>query len=102
MTDIVNQSVINDILEKRAQKRVQEEQIVENVEEYKAALEKIFTSEDGKIFYKYLARYCRLHTVEEGLNTVRMVEDNGKRSVFLKGIRPFLSKSTLIKLEEIV
>lgn len=99
---MISESQVNELLERRASKQAEKEKIIENAEEYRVAVNKIFTTPEGEIFYKYLVKFCRVYGYEGMGNTVKMVEDNGRRAVFLEAVRPFLNKETRVKLEDIV
>lgn len=96
---MINESVVNEILAKREEERRQNEIIVKNKEEYSRALNGIFSTEDGALFYKYLVKICKIYTIGEYASPVTELEERGRRRLFLEYIRKYLNKDLLIKLE---
>ena len=64
------------------------------------SLEKVFSTDFGIAFGKYLIKYCQVFTPEDTANTQKMFENSVKRKVYLELIRPYLSSETRIKLEQ--
>ena len=71
----------------------------ESEEDYKNALNGMAATPNGQFVLKQLIRYCGVFAHDDVLNPAKLVEDRGKRSVYLKLIRPYLDKQTLIELE---
>lgn len=76
-------------------KRIKEEQ-----ELFVKSLEKVFSTDFGVVFGKYLIKYCQVFTPEDTANPQKMIENAGKRKVYLELIRPYLSKELKIELED--
>lgn len=91
---MINEGMINDIIEKRKEAENLKNKIVQNEAEYKAAVQRLFSTEDGMYFYKYLYSFCAMDRYEAAGNTVKMIEDNGRRSVFIEAIAKYLDKPT--------
>lgn len=93
------QSTVGQMIKNAAQAEKQEELNKEEIKELKKALNQIFTSKPGKLFYKYLVRFCELHTFDVTINPAKLLKDSGKREIYNKLIRPYLDKTTIIELE---
>lgn len=92
-------SVVQKLLEKGLEKNKREEIVIDRIDDYKAALDRIFDSPDGQYFAKYLLRFIGLYADPSALNPAGLIEDKGKRAVYLKMIRPYLSRDVIMKIE---
>ncbi len=92
-------SVINKLLEHRQGLERQKEVIIENQEEWKKVLNRIFSTPDGEFFAKYLLRYLGEFKVDNSLNQIKLIEDNTKRKFYLELIRPYLDVEILTTIE---
>jgi hypothetical protein len=90
---------ISKLMAKKEREARREAVTAEEVEEYKRCLEIVFNSPAGLYFAVKLLKYCGIYTYDQNLNPAKMVEDAGKRRVYLELIRPYLSKETLMKVE---
>lgn len=98
-TPLSAQSITQKLLEDRETKQQQKEQVIENIEEWQKAANRLFTSDDGKLFAKYLIRFCQVFEVDNSANPAKLLEDNGKKKVYLNLIRPYLTIETLTYIE---
>lgn len=93
-------STLDKILERKAEQERKEAIIAEEVADYKAVLERICSSPDGQFIMKKLIRYCGVFSFDHKIDGGKLVEDAGKRKVFLELFYPYLSKPTLTKILE--
>lgn len=92
-------SVVDALAKKQAERDKQQEVVIENIEEYKIALNRIFSMNEGKLFAKYLLRFCMVFNDDTQLNPAKLIEDKGKRAVYLKMVRPFIDKQLIMEIE---
>lgn len=93
------ESVIDQFIQRKQSQENQAAILKEEIEEYKRVLNIVFSSPAGKEFGKYLLRYCGIFTFDKVLNPAKLVEDRGKRAVYLDLIRPYLEKTVKMELE---
>lgn len=91
-------SIVDALLQHHEKQKQQEEVVIERIEDYKLALDRIFDSSDGQLFAKYLLKYTGVFH-DKPLNPAQLLEDKGRRGVYLKLIRPYLSKDVISKIE---
>lgn len=75
------------IADMKAQQEAKQELVIEREQDFKDALNRIFSSSDGQFVAKYLIKYCKVFGTSTQHN---MMEDQGKRKVYLELIRPYL------------
>lgn len=90
---------VEKMLEKKKAKEHQRALLAEEIEEYKACLDRLFSSPDGKYFIKKLIRYVGLFSFDTKIDAGKLVEDAAKKKVYLELIRPYLSATTRMELE---
>jgi hypothetical protein len=98
-TEQFAQSTVTRLLNEAADRKRQEEITKEELEELKKCVNRIFASRDGQFFGKCLVRFCGVFKVDTETNSVKLVEDNGKKKVYLQFIRPLLDKTLRMEIE---
>lgn len=73
--------------------------IAENVAEWQRCVNVVFSSPEGQYFAKYLIKYINIHGWGDCKNPNQLLEDNGKRRVYLELIRPYLDETTRKAIE---
>jgi len=97
---MINEHSIVDAMAKReSDRQKQQEIVIENIEEYKVALNRIFSMNEGKLLAKYLLRFCMVFNDDAQLNPAKLIEDKGKRAVWLKMVRPYLDRQLIMEIE---
>lgn len=91
---------IDKLLASRARNQKRQAEMIEQVEEWKTVLNRLFSSPDGQYFLKGLIKYSKIHSFDNPTNPAKLVEDEGKRKVYLELIRPFLDKTILMEIVE--
>jgi hypothetical protein len=86
--------------EKNAQKAELEKKIAEAEETFRAVLDTVFGSEAGELFGRELVRQLGVFESNSCTNPTLMVEENARRGVYLKLIRPYLTEERRQKLEK--
>lgn len=92
-------SVINKLLEYRQKSEDVKATILENEAEWKKVINRMFATEDGQFFAKYMLRYLGIFNIDNSNNQIKLIEDNGKRKFYLELIRPYLDAKTLNLIE---
>ena len=72
---------------------------VEQLEEWKASVNRLAASPDGRVFIRAMLEFSGYNLPGDIGNTVKMVEDNGKQAFYKRWVRPFLSKELRIEVE---
>lgn len=86
-------------MEKASKKEAESQLRFENEMAYKEVVNRIFSTEDGKYFAKYLLKFCNVHGTEQSRDGVALVENNAKRSVYYRLVRGYLDKEVLTQIE---
>lgn len=82
---------VESALQRIKSKQEREVRLKEEAEQYKAALNHVASTENGQIVLKAILAYCGIFS-DEKLNAQDLLEAQGKRSVYLKAIRPYLDR----------
>lgn len=83
-----------------SRKELKESMTKEQLDAFVRSINGIFSTEFGIHFGKLLIKYCRVFSPDNTANPQQMLEDAGKRKVYLEFIRPYLDKDIKSKLEE--
>lgn len=89
---------ITSALDRVKKKQELEEQLKKETELYKVALNRVANTEDGIIVLKAILAYCGIFK-DQKLNAQDLLEEKGKRSVYLASIRPYLKRQARILIE---
>jgi len=93
------ESIIAKLVKERHQKEEATQRIIENEVEWQKAANSLFGSPNGKLFIKYLLRSIGLFAVDNTRDPAKLLEDKGKRQIYLQLIRPYLTPELLMELE---
>lgn len=92
-------SVIGEMEKRQAEREQAKEIQIENEKEYRVAVNKIFSSNEGKMLAKYMLRFNGVFQAYTQLNPAKIVEEAVLRSYYLKMIRPYLDKKIRMEIE---
>jgi len=70
----------------------------ERADEYKRALNNCMGTEDGIFVLRYILRYVGLFS-EGSMDAIKLLDERGRKSVYLNMIRPYLDQEILRKVE---
>lgn len=96
----LGKDTIDKMLEKKQAQERQQLMLKEEQEEYRNAINRLFSSPDGKFFLNKLKRACGLNSFDKDINPAKLIEDAGRRKVWFELIRPYLDKTILSELEQ--
>lgn len=72
----------------------------EQRDEYARAVNALAASDNGRFVLRMIVKYCNLYHVPSGpINPSQMIEDQGKKKVYLDMIRPFIETALLNDIE---
>lgn len=91
---------IEKMTEQRKKQKEDELRIKEEEEQFRVSMNRLFASEDGKLFLNKLKRVCALNSFDKEINPAKLIEDAGRRKVWFELVRPYLDKSILMQLEQ--
>jgi hypothetical protein len=91
--------IVKKLSDREENRKKQEEVIIERADEWKETINRLLSTEDGKLLAKYLIKFCRVFTPDNSSNQIELVENNGKRKVYLELIRPYLFNQTKKDIE---
>jgi hypothetical protein len=94
-------SSIDQLLENAANRHKQQEIQIENQKEYQLAVNRVFSTNEGKLLAKYLLKHSGVFNDDEQLNPAKLIEDKGRRSYYLKLIRPYLDQKLRMEIENL-
>jgi len=92
-------SVVEKLLAKHIEGEKQQEVVIERIEEYKLAVNRIASMNEGKLLFKYMLKFNSLFADDAQLNPAKLIEDKGKRAYYLKLIRPYLDPKLRMEIE---
>lgn len=72
----------------------------QEVQQWREALNRIAESADGQLLFDKMLKYMYLFSPLDGINPQSNIEINGRRSFYLKHIRPYLTNSNKTKVEK--
>lgn len=96
----LSHSSIDAINERKGEREAQELAIKAASEELKVCMNRLFDTSDGKHFLNCMIGYCGINLFDKEINPAKLIEDKGKRQVWLEFIRPHLDKSILAELDK--
>lgn len=96
---ITPESVLDKMYRDQMERSKHEALLQEEVAEYKAAVNRLFSSPDGLFFLNKLLRYSGLTSFDKTLNPAKLVEDRGRQSIWFELLRPYLDKSIRSELD---
>lgn len=91
-------STVDKILEASNKSDEKEKLTQEQIEQLKACINRIFSSDDGSFFWKYLKKGMRVDVIEKDYNPMTLAGDKALRNVYLS-IRAFMDPDVRAKLE---
>lgn len=89
-------NIIDKLLERREK---QKELAIENIEEFKKAVNSVFSGDAGLFFAKYWLKEMGLFDYDDNKDGVSLVENKGAKRFYLRYVRPNLSNEIRNKLE---
>lgn len=95
---ITPESILNKMARDKEARNEHAAKFLERVEDYKTVVNRLFSTPDGLYFLNDLIDYCGINSFDKELNPAKLIEDRGKRKVFLEMIRPYLDKIILQQL----
>lgn len=95
-----NKSTAERILEGREDAKLQNDVTLENMQEFKRALNDVCNTPNGQLVFRTLIRAIEAFAPKSGRDAVALVESNAKKNVYFQFVRPFLEPETRHKLED--
>ena len=96
---ITPQSIMDKIAEGHLNANNRDALLKEEIDEYKACINRLFSTPDGQFFLNKLLRFAGLTSFDKVLNPAKLVEDRGRQSVWFDLLRPYLDKSIRRELD---
>lgn len=95
--DITN--TVSKLMADREKRSQQEELAIENMGEYKKALNGVASTPNGQLMLKTLIKACGVFTVSKESDAISLIRHNERRNVYLQYVRPFLEPDVKKELE---
>ena len=95
----LGQDTVGEMLRKRADAEQRKVLLEEEIQDYSDAVNRLFSSPDGKYFLGKLIKYIGRNSFDKDINPAKMIEDRGKNMVYLELIRPYLDKTVLMEMD---
>jgi hypothetical protein len=92
-------STADKLIQRRENSEAAASQILENVEDYKKALNAIAASPNGSLVFKTLIKASGVFTPSHLTDALALIDGNAKRNFYLELIRPHLEPSIRQELE---
>ena len=99
MTDNEPKTTVDKLRDAREQQKLRKEKIIENMQDFKMALNGVASTQNGKLFLKTLIKACGVFTPKHTTEALALIEDNAKRNIYLEFIRPNLEPELKKELE---
>jgi len=99
LSEFANGTSIDEILRRRAEKEKAKEVMKEEMQQHADILNRLAATEDGMYLLKMLKKNCGVNSFDKNANAAKLLEDNGRRSVYLGLIHPYLDPSVRSQLE---
>ena len=94
-----NDSIIQKILDRQLKSGEDNAIAKEREQEFKLSLNRIFSTNVGQMFGKYLIIYRGVVAPTRATDPVRRLEAQIKRDIYMEFIRPYLDRDVRIELE---
>lgn len=92
-------SRIEELLSNFDKRKAGEELVIEQIEEWKAALNGMAGTPNGQIFLRVMIKASGLFTPGSSGQTVRSVEEKNRADFYLRHVRPYLDKAHRSEIE---
>lgn len=92
-------NTVDKLRESRALRDQQEVLKKEQEADYAKALNDMAASPSGRLVLRTLIRACGVFTPKEGVDGVSLIENNARRNLYLRYIRPYLEPVNKQELE---
>mgnify|MGYP000261084490 CR=1 FL=1 len=92
-------STVERILEQQLQARQVDEQVIDNEREYKAALNALAKTKNGRIVLKYLLKACKIYSVSPGNDVIRITEERALKNLWVSMFHRYLDKTNRMEIE---
>ena len=92
-------NTVDKLIASREAREKQEAVIIENIKEYKKALNDMAASPSGELVLKTLIKVCGAYAPNGNLDAVSLIRANAKSDIYLEFIRPFLEPELKQKIE---
>lgn len=92
-------SIIDKLLDHQSERKKQEEQIIERMEEWKEAINRMFETNEGRMFAKYWLKSMGLFRMDSTLNPAQEIENRGMKAFYLRHVRPSLDRKIIMEIE---
>lgn len=99
LNNITKPSILDEIARRQDEANHRKALLEEEVAEYTACINRLFSSPDGQFFLNKLLRFAGLTSFDKVLNPAKLVEDRGRQSVWFDLLRPYLDKSIRRELD---
>lgn len=76
-------------------------QVDEDIKEFKRVTKKLFSSPYGRYWLKRLITWSGVFDDDVELNPAKLIEDKGRKSVYLTFIRPYLDPVTKAEMDKL-
>lgn len=86
-----NMSKVSQALERIAGREAQEEQLIEDLENWKKAVQGLASTPNGQYFLKVMNRHSKLFQAPNIGNATQVVLDAAAQAFYLKHVRPYLT-----------
>lgn len=85
-----NAAQATDILKRMQGMEKAQEFKIHQIEEWKAALNRVASTPDGQLFITAMIQFSGYHNDDAVINATKMVEDKGKQAFYKRWVRPYL------------
>ncbi len=94
---LLSLDTISKIMDKREEDQRKKSITEEEVKDWSAALNRIFSGNDGQLLLKKMIRYSGLLSFDNKIDGAKLIEDQGKKKVVTELIFPYLKKEHIAK-----
>lgn len=94
-------SVVDDLINNQEKLKKIQETALENEKKFRGAINTITDTPEGMYFFKCLVKFVGLYHDNPSLDSAKLIEDKGRKSVYLRLIRPYLNPDSIKEIESL-
>ena len=92
-------NILTRLLTQQTKREEVKEALINDIREWKAVLNRIFSSEDGHLLATYMLRHNKLFNVDSNDNPATLLRFSGRKQFYVDLIRPYLDPAILAEIE---
>lgn len=92
-------STVERILAESLKSKDVDEKVIENEKEYKAALNAVAKTRNGRLVLKYVLRYSKIYSVSTTSDVLKLADERTRKNFWLEMFGRYLDKTNRMEIE---